>query len=193
MDVPYRTLDLPEMPSNEHHRKFRPSALMPALLVLCSTGVLADPGSAGAGQTTPGGAPSTSTTTNAPAVVSPYQPDRFAGRASRYYARAWGIESLSVKLVESGELIRFSYRVIEPARATLLTDKRLTPSLIDRARSVSLVVPEMENVGMLRQMPPPKANMSYWVVFSNKGRLVQRGDHVDVVIGTFRAENLVVD
>jgi len=31
------------------------------------------------------------------------------------------------------------------------------------------------------------------MAFSNKGRLVKRGDHVDVVIGNFQAQGLVVD
>ena len=47
---------------------------------------------------------------------SPYAPDRFAGRAGLYYAAVWGIDSLNVKLVESGQLVRFSYRVVDPAK-----------------------------------------------------------------------------
>jgi hypothetical protein len=31
------------------------------------------------------------------------------------------------------------------------------------------------------------------MAFSNSGRRVKRGDHVDVVIGHFRAKGLVVD
>jgi len=45
----------------------------------------------------------------------------------------------------------------------------------------------MENVGQLRQSAPPENGKSYWMVFSNKGRLVKRGDHVSVVIGAFHA------
>jgi hypothetical protein len=33
---------------------------------------------------------------------------------------------------------------------------------------------------------------SCWMAFSNKGRPVNRGDRVDVVIGNFRAKRLVV-
>jgi hypothetical protein len=51
----------------------------------------------------------------------------------------------------------------------------------------------MENIGQLRQVATPEAGKSYWMAFSNKGRIVKRGDRVDVVIGPFRAENLVVD
>ena len=124
---------------------------------------------------------------------SRYQPDRFAGRAGKYYELTWGVDSLSVKLVESGELVRFSYRVLDPARAKVLNDKQNEASLIDPRAGVSLVVPVMEKVGQLRQSATPEAGRSYWMTFSNKGGRVVRGDRVDVVIGTFKANFLVVD
>jgi hypothetical protein len=110
-----------------------------------------------------------------------------------YYKVVWGIDSLSVKWAESGELIRFSWRVLDPERAKVLNDRKIEPSLIDQRAGVSLVVPTMEKVGQLRQSQPPEAGKSYWMAFSNKGRVIRRGDRVDVVIGPFRAENLVVD
>jgi hypothetical protein len=122
-----------------------------------------------------------------------YHADRFAGRAGLYYYGVWGIDSISVKLVESGELVRFSYRVLDPTKARVLNDKKNDASLIDAGAGVSLVVPTMEKVGQLRQGAPPEAGRSYWMAFSNKGRLVKRGDRVDVVIGAFRAKNLVID
>jgi len=122
-----------------------------------------------------------------------YQPDRFAGRAGKFYELSWGVDSLSVKLVESGELVRFSYRVLDPAKARVLNDKQNEASLIDPKVGLRLVVPNMEKVGQLRQSAPPEAGRSYWMTFSNKGRHVARGDRVDVVIGTFKANFLVVD
>jgi hypothetical protein len=47
-----------------------------------------------------------------------YHPDPFAGRAGKYYSLVWGVDALTVKAVEAGELIRFSYEVLDPARAT---------------------------------------------------------------------------
>jgi hypothetical protein len=122
-----------------------------------------------------------------------YRPDRFAGRAGKYYQLVWGVDSLSVKLVESGEVVRFSYRVLDPARAVSLNDKRNEPSLIDPRAGVKLVVPAMEKIGALRQTGTPVAGKAYWMAFSNKGRPVKKGDRVDVVIGQFRAPGLVVD
>jgi hypothetical protein len=130
-----------------------------------------------------------------PAAAAPmhYQPDRFAGRAGLHYSLVWGVDSLSVKWAESGEVIRFSYRVLDADKAQALNDKKNEPSLIDPKAGVKLVVPSLEKVGQLRQSSPPEAGRSYWMAFSNKGRLVKKGDHVDVVIGQFRAEGLVVD
>ena len=130
---------------------------------------------------------------NASGAPNPYMPNRFAGRAGVFYKSVWGIDSLSVKWAESGELIRFSWRVVDPQKAMVLNDKKIEPSLIDPQAGVSLTVPVMEKVGQLRQSQPPEAGRSYWMAFSNKGRIVRRGDRVEVVVGPFRAENLVVD
>src|SRR5204863_1221686 len=122
-----------------------------------------------------------------------YEPDRFAGRDGTYYRMVWGVDGLVVKWAESGEVIRFSYHVLDADKAKLLGDKKLEPSLVDPQRGVKLVVPSLENVGQLRQSAPPENGKAYWMVFSNKGRLVKRGDHVNVVIGAFHADGLVVD
>jgi hypothetical protein len=127
------------------------------------------------------------------AAASRYRPDRFAGRAGTYYRLVWGVDSLGVKWAESGEVIRFSYRVLDAGKARALNDKRAEPSLVDPRAGVSLVVPSMDKIGQLRQSSTPEAGKSYWMAFSNKGRLVKRGDRVSVVIGQFRADGLVVD
>jgi len=107
----------------------------------------------------------------------------------------WGVDQLSVKYTESGEIIRFSYRVIDPERAQVLNDKKLEPSLIDPAAGVSLVVPALEQVGQLRQTPRGQleAGKSYWMAFSNVGRRVKKGDRVIVAIGNFHVDGLIVE
>jgi hypothetical protein len=105
----------------------------------------------------------------------------------------WGVDTLVARWAESGEVIRFSYRVLDAEKAKVLNDKKAEPALIDPRAGVSLTVPAMENVGQLRQSADPEEGKSYWMTFSNKGRLVKRGDRVIVVIGQFRADGLVVD
>jgi hypothetical protein len=113
-------------------------------------------------------------------------------RAREYYALVWGVDSFSVKSTESGEIIRFSYRVLDADKAKILNDKKNEPSLIDPQAGVRLVVPTLEKVGQLRQSTSPEAGKVYWMAFSNKGRYVKPGHHVNVVIGNFRADGLIV-
>ena len=124
---------------------------------------------------------------------SHYRPDPFAGRAGQYYRLIWGIDTISVKLAEEGEIVRFTYRVINANKAAALNDKRQEPSLIDEKAQVKLVVPMMDKVGKLRQTSSPEVGKTYWMLFSNKGGHVKRGDRVNIVIGNFHANGLVVD
>jgi len=127
--------------------------------------------------------------------AAPPRPDAnwLSRRAEMYYQGVWGVDSFRVKYTESGEIIRFSYRVVYPEKAAALNDKKSEPTLIDPRAGVSLVVPEVSNVGKMRQTSTPKAGMTYWMAFSNTGRPVKRGDRVDVVIGRFRATGLEVE
>jgi len=110
-----------------------------------------------------------------------------------YYEGVWGVGELRVKAAESGQLIRFNYRVLDPEKAAALNDKKVEPELFDGQAGVKLSVPQMEKVGKLRQSSTPKASMTYWMAFANPTLTVKRGHRVDVVIGSFRANNLVVE
>jgi hypothetical protein len=110
----------------------------------------------------------------------------------RYYGLIWGVEILGVKVVSSGLMLRFSYRVLDANKAKVLNDKKATPLLIDQKSGSKLEVPTLEKVGQLRQSPPPENGHEYWMVFSNKGEVVKPGSRVDIVIGNFRAKGLVV-
>jgi len=118
---------------------------------------------------TPAARPSGATATSAH-----YEPNRLARRAEMYYAGVWGVDSFNVKTAESGELIRFTWRVTDPEKAKALHDKKLEPFLEDAQAGVKLVVPQMEKVGSLRQSSTPEAGKSYWMAFSNVGRRVKR-------------------
>jgi hypothetical protein len=124
--------------------------------------------------------------------VSPYRATGFSNYARDFYRLTWGVDSFSVTSVESGQMIRFSYRVTDAQKAKALNDKKSSPSLLDEQAHVKLVVPSLEKVGELRQSATPEGGKAYWMVFSNKGRFVKPGDRVSVVIGKFRADGLVV-
>lgn len=122
-----------------------------------------------------------------------YLSSRTSRNANIYYESAWGIDSLKVKYTEAGEMVRFTYRVLDPAKAAPLNDKKAEPVLYDAEAGVKLVVPQMEKIGKLRQSSSAKAGMSYWMAFSNVGRHVRPGHRVDVQIGNFHANNLLVE
>jgi hypothetical protein len=110
-----------------------------------------------------------------------------------YYEGVWGVGELRVKVAESGELIRFNYRVLDPEKAVALNDKKAEPKLYDAQAGVVLAVPQMEKIGKLRQSSAPKAGMTYWMAFANPTLVVKPGHRVDVVIGSFHANGLLVE
>jgi hypothetical protein len=125
--------------------------------------------------------------------TSRYRPTGLPPRARNYYEMLWGVDSFGAKSVESGEMIRFSYRVLDPDKAAQLNDKHNQPALIDEKAGVKLSVPTLEKVGALRQSSNPEAGKVYWMVFSNKERYVKPGHRISVVIGKFRVDNLLVE
>jgi hypothetical protein len=133
---------------------------------------------------------------NVPAAVrkaSPHRPISPPDSANIYWQSLWGVDNFLVRSTASGNLIRFSYRVTDPVRAKQLVDKSATPYLIGLRSRAVLQVPVMDKVGPLRQATAPKSGQELWVMFSNKGNLVKVGDRVNVVIGSFHADGLLVE
>jgi hypothetical protein len=124
--------------------------------------------------------------------VSPYHPVSVTPSARNHYVVVSGVDTLRVRRTGS-DLIRFSYRVIDTERARPLSDKTATPYLIGHRSRAVLQVPVMDKVGALRQAQTPQPGQEYWMVFSNKGDVVKAGERVSVVIGTFRADGLLVE
>lgn len=124
--------------------------------------------------------------------ASPYRSAGVANSAQSYYRLRWGVDSFAAKVVESGLMIRFSYRVVDPEKAKVLNDKKAAPFLLDERAHAKLVVPTMEKIGQLRQSSTPEAGKLYWMVFANKEKYVKPGDRVSIVIGEFRVDGLVL-
>lgn len=135
----------------------------------------------------------------APAEDTPAMTDGTAAqqvwhaRYSDRFKRNWGVDITGVHRVSSGYMLKLSYRVVDVPRALPLFDKRLRPYLIDAKTGARLAVPAMENIGELRQTATPLADLTYFVIFGNPGKLVAPGDRVSIVIGDFRADEIVVD
>jgi hypothetical protein len=123
---------------------------------------------------------------------SPYVGAQRLGHAELDYTLKWGVDSMQAHQTNAGNLIRFSYRVVDTNKAKTLIDKAAAPLMISPRASVALQVPVMDKVGALRQSTELESGKTYWMVFSNKGNLVRPGDHVSVAVGKFRVDDLVV-
>lgn len=128
-----------------------------------------------------------------PKGASPYLRAQHSKNADFYYATTWGVDQLRARKTSSGSLIRFSYRVIDATLAKPLHEKKAEPHMIGLRTHAVLTVPTMENIGQLRQSESLVNGKDYWVLFSNKGDMVRVGDRVDVVIGDFYVNGLVVE
>jgi hypothetical protein len=126
-------------------------------------------------------------------VTSPYKGMRLSEKAKDFYPAAWGVDKLRVSYTSSGNLIRFSYRVVEPKLSKALGDHESTPYLFAPRTHAMLQIPTMEKIGQLRQLGASEPNKEYWMVFSNKGNLVRPGERVNVIIGKFHADGLLVE
>jgi hypothetical protein len=114
-------------------------------------------------------------------------------RRGQYFQRNWGVDIVGVRPVSSGYMLRFDYRVVDPGKASALSDRKARPYLIDEKTRTALAIPAMEKIGELRQVAPLEENRTYYMIFGNPGKLVKRGSHVTIVVGNFRAEGMVVD
>jgi len=140
----------------------------------------------------PGAAAGPTATTVDPADVANARRN-WEMRAGQLVRRTWGVEVLGVRLASHDWMLQFKYRVVDPEKSKPLLDRHSVAYLVDETSGARLAVPAMENIGDLRQTTTPEANRVYFMNFGNANQIVRHGSKVDVVIGGFHAEGLVVD
>jgi hypothetical protein len=104
----------------------------------------------------------------------------------------WGVKDFSIRLASNGYMLDFRYRVTDPEKALPLFDRKIKPYLVDDASGFRFYVPNPPKVGSLRNTRPPQENRTYFIIFGNPGKYIKPGNRVTVVVGDFKAENLVV-
>lgn len=164
--------------------RVRRRALALIAVAACCASPLQSRADAGAGQ----GAAAN----HAPLPRSPvFVPRSEAG--ATFYARQFGVDDLAVRYTASGSLLEFRYRVVDPAKAQVLGDSKSAPELVDQKTGIHVRVPEVEQVGALRQQARLQRGREYWVMFPNPGKSIKPGDRVDILIGaSFHLRGLAV-
>jgi hypothetical protein len=121
------------------------------------------------------------------AIPAPKHP-----REMTYMKRQWGIEILYVRQTAGGYMLEFRYKVLDAKKAEPLFLRQTKPLLTHVESGAKLIVPTPAKTGALRNSNPPLADHTYWMFFANPGKLVQSGEHVNIEIGDFLVEGLVV-
>ncbi len=152
---------------------------------------------------TPTAGPAAAAATATPAQPSagaPLQPP--AARASEdvlavgAIVEPFGIQLKGVRLSANGYIVDLRYRVIDPAKAQALLDRKVRPVLVDEATGQRFYVPVPPIVGALRQTSRNKVihtDRDYFMLFANPDRRLQAGSTVTLYVGDKRFGNLRVE
>ena len=113
-------------------------------------------------------------------------------RNKTFMKRQWGVEVMFVRRTSAGYMLEFRYKVLDPAKAQPLFERRIKPVLTHEETGAKMIVPTPPTTGALRNSNPPREGKIYWMFFANPTRLVKAGDKVDIAIGDFHADGIVV-
>jgi len=105
----------------------------------------------------------------------------------------WGIRPLSMRQTAKGYMLDFRYRITDAEKAAPLFSPKIKPYIIDQASGAVMAVPDVPKLGSMRSTRKPVKDKNYAILFANPGQYIKPGNKVTVVIGDFRAENLVVE
>jgi hypothetical protein len=116
--------------------------------------------------------------------------EREADRAAREH----GIEIVGLRSTAAGHMLDFRFRVVDPEKAAPLLSRKNRAQLVDPETGRALEVPVPPKIGPLRTTTAtPEVDRTYFVLFGNRGGVIPVGRKVTVVIGDFRAPDLVVE
>jgi len=118
--------------------------------------------------------------------------ERAHPRKNTYMKRKWGIEVLFVRHAAAGYMLEFRYKVLDPIKAKDLFLRQTKPIMSHLKTGAKLIVPTPAKTGALRNSNPPLIDHTYWMYFANPGKLVKKGDLVNIEIGDFLVENITV-
>jgi hypothetical protein len=119
-------------------------------------------------------------------------PHKHHPREKTYMKRKWGVELLFVRETSANYMLEFRYKVLDSNKAKPLFERQTKPVLTHVRTGAKLIVPTPAKTGALRNSNPPKTGKVYWMFFANPGKLVKPGDRVNIDIGNFHANDLVV-
>ena len=105
----------------------------------------------------------------------------------------FGVKISSVRTSAAGHVIDVRYEVLDAGKASALFARGIRPTLFDEASGRMLSVPSAPKTGPLRSGGRPMEGRTYFILFSNQGRVVQCGSRVALLFGDLEVNGLVVE
>ena len=99
-----------------------------------------------------------------------------------------GVRLTQVAVTAGGGLLDVRFQVIDPEKAAALHDSSTPPAVVDAASGVvasSLFMGHSHN-------DPFHAGQTYYYVFENPGNVIQRGNAVNVLLGSVEVDDVDV-
>jgi len=99
-----------------------------------------------------------------------------------------GVNLVRVAVTGDGGLLDLRYKVVDPGKAAAIHDTRTPPAIVDQRTGLvfSELLMNHSHTGEL------KPAVTYYLVFTNVGNWVRRGDEVTVLLGDAQVENVIV-
>lgn len=108
----------------------------------------------------------------------------------------FGVQVRGVRLSANGYLVDLRYRVLDPARARAMLDRKVRPVLVDETSGSRFYVPAPPIVGALRQTARNKVihtDRDYFMLFANPDRKLKAGSKVALYVGEQRFGDLQIE
>jgi hypothetical protein len=99
-----------------------------------------------------------------------------------------GVQITQLAVTGAGGLVDLRYRVVDPDRANAIHDARTPPGLVDEKTGLVVHRLLMDHA----HTGPYTAGVTYYLVFTNPGNRVKRGDRVSVLLGDTQVEHVAV-
>ena len=97
----------------------------------------------------------------------------------------FGVRLTEVRLTANGYVVDLRYRVLDPAKAKPLLDRKVRPVLVDETTGNRFYVPVPPTVGALRQTSRNNVihtDRDYFMLFANPDRKLRAGSKVTLYV-----------
>jgi len=99
------------------------------------------------------------------------------------WERDWGVRPIHARVTANGYMIEFRYRVVDPEKAVILSDRKDFPYMLSQKSRARLSVPYFPTVGFIKSNRKfLKSDRNYTAMFSNEGIHLLRGDRVRIQV-----------